>query len=109
MNYDGTLETLSDIKNEIIMSCFNRQAKKLDALNNAISAIKTLQDMDKTMQKLIELTPSEVELLAIFLRTHSVSQIQAIVNYVSRETFQAEQMKLHSSNIYGKGVTDDFS
>lgn len=95
MNYDKTLENLVAVRkvvtdfivaNHVI---FNMKHK--EAIDDAISAIKTLQDMDKTLQKLIELTPSEIELLAAFLRNHSASEVIAITSYVSHETLNKKE------------------
>lgn len=46
------------------------------------SAIKTINDMSDVFQKLITLEPSDIDNLTTFLKTHSVSEIVATLNYL---------------------------
>ena len=102
--YEESLEHLVTLRDSM-EQFMNGSVKELEAIDAGICAIKTIQDMSETMQKLMLLTPSQVEALADFLHTHSASQIVAVVDYVSRETQEiATAMKLNSASIYGKAV-----
>ena len=69
------------------------------ALDLGASAIKTIEDMSDTFQKLITLTPSDIDTLTSFLKTHSVSEIVATLDYLNA--------KCHLNNLYGKMVYTD--
>ena len=100
--YEESIEQLVSLR-DYIEKFMSGSIKELEAIDAGICAIKTIQDMSETMQKLMLLTPSQVESLADFLHTHSASQIVAVVDYVSRETQETvTAMKLNSASIYGK-------
>lgn len=108
--YEESLEHLVTLRQRMMQSMNGsiKSIKELEAIDAGICAIKTIQDMSETMQKLMLLTPSQVESLADFLHTHSASQIVAVVDYVSRETQETvTAMKLNSASIYGKVVKNE--
>lgn len=51
MTYEKDLEVLTSIRNKIILGIYH--AEEAEALDDAISAIKTLQDMGDTMNQLM--------------------------------------------------------
>ena len=69
------------------------------ALDLGASAIKTIDDMSDVFQKLITLTPSDIDTLTSFLKTHSVSQIVTTLDYLNS--------KCHLNSLYGKMVYAD--
>ena len=63
------------------------------------SAIKTIDDMSDVFQKLITLTPDDIDTLTAFLKTHSVSEIVTTLDYINS--------KCHLNSLYGKMVYAD--
>lgn len=94
------LHSLSDFANE----SDGKDAIFLDkehalALDLGASAIKTLDDMDDIMQKILTLSTEDIDTLMSFLKTHSVSEIVTILDYLNS--------KCHLNSLYGKTVYTD--
>lgn len=100
-NYEA-IELLHDIAHDArletdVTICLDE--KHALACDLGASAIKTIDDMSDVFQKLITLTPSDIDTLTTFLNTHSVSEVVATLDYLNT--------KLHSSSKYGSMVYAD--
>ena len=83
-----------DARKENYKSMYEVSEKMCLALDLGASAIKTIDDMSDVFQKLITLTPSDIDTLTAFLKTHSVSEIVTTLDYLNS--------KCHLNSLYGK-------